>query len=285
MTTFHTIRTLLATGILFTFSLNAPASANGTEARFVPESRAVPGGVVVVPINIDQPEPPIVMFNNQRALVFKTDKGWQALVGIPLSTQPGNVFVRLPEGPPIYFPIAEKNYESQYITLPTQKHVDPSPADLARYDHERELSQAALTQWSESLTPLVKPLQWPVDGRISASFGLRRFYNDQPRQPHSGIDIAAPAGTPVFAPAAGRVVETGNFFFNGNTVFLDHGFGLITMYCHLDTIIVEKGQEIAGGAKIGTVGATGRVTGPHLHWSVAINGAMVDPMLLSAPRK
>ena len=119
----------------------------------------------------------------------------------------------------------------------------------------------------------------PVEGIQTGSFGRRRVFNGQWRQPHSGMDIAAETGTPVRAPSAGRVIELGDFFFSGNLVYIDHGQGMISLFAHLSEIDVALGDQVEKGQIIGKVGATGRVTGPHLHWSLGLNGAWIDPAL------
>jgi murein DD-endopeptidase MepM/ murein hydrolase activator NlpD len=136
------------------------------------------------------------------------------------------------------------------------------------------------TQYVRYSDPVSSPLPFlqPVAGPLSSSFGRRRVLNGEPRSPHSGLDIAANTGTPIQAPAAGVVTLTGDFYFNGNTVFVDHGHGLISMMCHLSRIDVTEDQTVSRGDILGLVGATGRVTGPHLHWSVSMNGNRVDPV-------
>jgi murein DD-endopeptidase MepM/ murein hydrolase activator NlpD len=157
--------------------------------------------------------------------------------------------------------------------------VSPKPAQLERIARERKIIDTALGTFRDQPIDNVT-LASPVTGPRSSSFGLRRFYNDEPRSPHKGMDIAAPQGTDITAPRDGLVSATGDFFFNGNTVILDHGQGLITMYCHLQRIDVEDGETLDAGTLLGTVGSTGRVTGPHLHFGVYLNGTAVDPALL-----
>ncbi|HLA40699.1 MAG TPA: M23 family metallopeptidase, partial [Candidatus Glassbacteria bacterium] len=172
-------------------------------------------------------------------------------------------------------------YQESRITIIDERKVTPLPMDMGRINRETRLIQAAKATWSEKADPSLLLTQ-PVAGVYSSSYGLRRFFNEQPRNPHSGLDIAAPEGTPVKAAGPGKVVMTGEYFFNGNTIFIDHGQGLLTMYCHLRKIAVQPGQDIAVGQIIGAVGQTGRVTAAHLHWSVILNGTMVDPELFIA---
>jgi murein DD-endopeptidase MepM/ murein hydrolase activator NlpD len=170
-----------------------------------------------------------------------------------------------------------KQYAEQHLKVPQAK-VDLSPEDLARYERERA-HQANVIATHSATWPEAWWMVQPTPGPLSSSFGKRRFFNGQARNPHSGLDIAAEIGTPVVAAAAGRVIDTGDYFFNGHTVWVDHGAGLLTMYCHLSAIDVKTGEAVAAGQRIGAVGATGRVTGAHLHWSVSLNRTMVDPAL------
>jgi murein DD-endopeptidase MepM/ murein hydrolase activator NlpD len=208
---------------------------------------------------------------------------WVAVIGIPLDAKPGPADATLErtdgtEGESLEFEIATKQYAEQHLQVQNERHVNPSRADLERIEAETVRIDNALGYFDEQREPELA-MNAPVPGRRSSSFGMRRFFNGEARRPHSGMDLAAPAGTPIRNPAAGRVVETGNFFFNGNTVFVDHGQGVVTMYCHLSRIDVMPGDEVAEGDILGLVGATGRVTGAHLHWGVSVNRALVDPAL------
>lgn len=254
----------------------------------LPEAEPVPGGIAVIAVGPAKQPAPRAYFDGQRVLVMRDGDSWQAVVGLPLSLQPGmqRIFVggdQAAGGRAIEFQVGAKQYEEQHLTLANKRQVDPEPRDLRRIERESKILKRAFTTWSER-RPASLSFGLPAEGRLSSSFGLKRFFNEQPRQPHSGLDIAGPVGTPVVAPAPGVVIATGNFFFNGRTVLIDHGQGLISMYNHLSRIKVKKGVRVKRGAQIGLRGKTGRVTGPHLHWTISLNDARVDPMLfLPAP--
>ena len=255
-------------------------AARSAAAMDLPHESSVPGGVKVIRLDAMGEVPPYVDADGHRALVVQDGAAWVAVVGIPLAAPLGamQVTVRDAAGThEIEFAVADKRYASQSLKV-APRQVDLSANDLARVKRERAILERDLNHWSE---PPPATLRWPqpVPGVRSSSFGMRRVFNGESRSPHSGMDIAAPVGTPVLLPVAGTVLETGDYFFTGNTVLIDHGRGLISMYCHLSAIDVRAGERIAAGTRIGAVGMTGRATGPHLHWALSLNRAWVDPEL------
>ena len=261
------------------------APAVSSQSFIAPRVAAVPGGVVTFQLPGRPDEKPVVTYASRPALVAWQQSSWLAIVGIPLDTEPGEHHVRVQQPGAnereLTFKVAAKQYAVQQLKVPPSQ-VNLSPEDEARVARETEKVRGALEAFTPDAPPTLRLTQ-PVPGRRSSSFGLRRMFNGEARKPHSGMDIAAPTGTPIKAPLAGRVIDVGSYFFNGNNVIIDHGQGLVTMYCHLSKVGVEVGQELKAGDVLGQVGATGRVTGPHLHWGVALNGAMVDPALFLAP--
>lgn len=246
-----------------------------------PRASQVPGGVAWLPLG-PAPQRPLAFAGELPLLVLGDAAGWTALLGIALSAPPGeaNITVQAADGSrrDIAYTIAAKRYSEQHLKV-EPRTVDLSPEDLARYERERAHQDLVMATFSEPLPQGPLRMRVPVPGRRSSSFGLRRVFNGQPRNPHSGMDIAAATGTPVLAPLPARVIDTGDYFFNGNTVWLDHGGGLLCMMCHLSAIDVKPGDTLKTGERLGAVGATGRVTGPHLHWGVMLNRTMVDPAL------
>lgn len=251
-------------------------------AGALPQALNAPGGVVHIPLGATVDHlPPQVYFNNHRALVTQDGQQWLALVGMPLDATIGQHHVTVKKGQgttTLPFNIVYKQYPEQYLTIQNKRMVNPNAEDMRRINADLKLINKAIGTWTEQAEVDTHFIA-PVDGRISGVFGSRRFFNKQPKNPHSGLDIAAPAGTSIKAPAKATVISTGNYYYNGNCVFLDHGQGLISAYFHMTDIHVQAGQHVNQGDELGTVGATGRVTGPHLHWNIYMNSTKVDPAL------
>ena len=250
----------------------------------LPQHNPVPGGIAVIPVPLSTST---VLFENRQVMLLSSQKGKYAVVGISLKTRPGDYPLELTHKTAsdtdehqsmLSFQVGAKEYRVQRLTIENKRKVNPYKEDMDRIIREHNEMNKAFKSFENLAQPAVD-FVLPAEGPISSPFGLKRILNDQPRNPHSGLDIAAPTGTPIHAPAAGRVTAVGNYFFNGNTVLLDHGQGLISMYCHMSETTVAVGDALSPGDLIGKVGKTGRVTGPHLHWSVSLNNARVDPNL------
>ena len=262
----------------------APAATSpAADSDVWPRAQPVPGGVARLSLGPAATRPE-AFAGDVPLLVVGDAREWTAVVGITLAAAPGpaHITVRAPGGGTRQVPyrIAPKRYSEQHLKV-SPRTVDLSPEDQARFERERAHQREVMATFSEPVPEVLASLrmQVPTPGRRSSSFGLRRVFNGQARNPHSGMDIAAPTGTPVVAPLPGRVIDTGDYFFNGQTVWLDHGAGLLTMVCHLSRIGVQPGDVLRTGEPLGAVGATGRATGPHLHWGVMLNRTMVDPAL------
>ena len=247
-----------------------------------PRQSLVPGGIAIIPL--EPGDHGGYRFRKKPVLVASIDGKTSALVGLPLSLAVGEHFIEKRDSSKVsrkYFEVGPKQYSTQHIEIKDKRKVNPYASDMERILAEKKRKQKARNHYSTGAVDV--DFLTPLQGRSTGSFGRRRVFNGQPRNPHSGMDIAAPTGTPILAPSDGTVIELGDFFFSGNLVYIDHGQGLISLFAHLSEIDVELGERVKKGQVIGKVGATGRVTGPHLHWSLGLNGAWIDPALFIAP--
>ncbi|MEG0001843.1 MAG: peptidoglycan DD-metalloendopeptidase family protein [Comamonas sp.] len=269
------------TALQATLCALASPAAFAAPAKFDiwPHESRVPGGVARLSLG-PAAQRPKVKAGDFPVLVAGDMIEWTAIVGIPLSAAPGVHRVQVDAGEGLQsleYRVRDKRYQEQHLKV-SPKTVDLAPEDLARHERERAHQQQVMALFTAQRSEDLR-MRVPVPGRRSSSFGLRRVFNGQSRNPHSGMDIAAAKGTPVVAPLPGKVVDVGDYFFNGGTVWLDHGAGLLSMYCHLSRTDAKLGDVLATGDAFAAVGATGRVTGPHLHWGVMLNQTMVDPAL------
>jgi murein DD-endopeptidase MepM/ murein hydrolase activator NlpD len=212
---------------------------------------------------------------------------WRVLVGIDLETAPGTYPVTIDAGPER--PAARTTYSLvvHAKSFPTRKltvdeaFVNP-PASAGERIARDSARLAEIWTHSASAQLWLGPFIRPVPNDANSAFGTRSVYNGQPRSPHSGADFLSPAGTPITSPNGGQIVLADDLYYTGNTIVIDHGLGLFSLFAHLEKINVREGQRVATGDVLGLVGATGRVTGPHLHWMVRVGGARVDPLSLLA---
>lgn len=257
------------------FSANTYATGN-----ILPENHSVNGGVTIIPIDIKQK--PEAYYENKKIAVIPSPQPnqWLFVVGIPLDKEQPiqNVMMTKPSKMSIPFHVTDKFYAIQNLTITDTRLVNPPPEDKQRIDNEAKDMAALYSQFTPN-DPFAEGFKAPSHGPITSLFGLKRFYNKQPWPPHSGLDIGAPENSPVHVIAKGNVVSTSDYFLTGNTVIVDHGMGVFSLYAHLNRIDVKVGDQIQQGQQIGIVGKTGRATGPHLHWSMVMNQTLVDPLL------
>ena len=247
-----------------------------------------PGEVVVLSISPRSPSGSVrVQAFGKELIAYEDGDRWRAIIGIDLGTKPGNYPVHVESGVPgglahatYELRVEPKTFRTRRLTV-DEAFVTPPASEVPRI--EREAAMLAATYNASSAMRLwTMPFARPVPHEANSAFGTRSILNGKRRSDHGGADFLSPAGTPVGAPNGGRVVLAQNLYFSGNTVVIDHGLGVVSMLAHLSRIDVQPGDLVKAGQPLGLVGATGRVTGPHLHWAVRVNNARVDPLSLLA---
>jgi murein DD-endopeptidase MepM/ murein hydrolase activator NlpD len=265
----------------------ASASTAATSTTGLPRESRVPGGVALVPVaRADEPKP-VVTRDGASVWTVKRGASWISVVGLPLSTTPGEHSVsvtRNAEAQSVAFTVADKRYPVQHVTLKDNAMVEPPPEVIARIESESAHLKTVRSKWREDAATNAS-FTLPAKGRLSGRFGGSRVLNGKPRAPHAGLDVAIGTGTPVLSPSDGVVLDIGEYYFCGKAIFIDHGNGLLSLFCHLSEHTAKVGDSVRKGQAVARSGATGRASGPHLHWSVYLNGVSVEPELFVTIKK
>lgn len=274
---------------LFVASILATMLAAPDGLRISGASRSMqPGELVVLTIGgLERSDTVrVTAFGRDIAVYAAGDRERHALVGIDLDVKPGRYRVTIevagsrPRRATYDLVVRPRTFRTRRLTV-DEAFVTPPASEEERIAREARLLQSV---WASPAGDRrwTGPFLRPVPQEANSAFGTRSIFNGKPRAPHGGADFLSPPGTPVRAPNAGRIAIARNLYFTGNTVVIDHGVGLFSMLAHLSAIDVHEGEMVEAGRIVGTVGATGRVTGPHLHWAVRAGGARVDPLALLA---
>lgn len=265
--------------LILLFCLSMPAHT-------FPSNSLRPGGIAIISVLAASQPKPFVSYKSSPVALLKGQQNWLAIVGIALNSKSGTHQISIKDA---YgktsikrFNVKAHKYKTQHLTIKNKNKVNPNKKSVKRIEREYLLKQKLKKTFSTK-PPRVNFIK-PVAGRDSGRFGLRRILNKQKRQPHSGMDIAATEGRKVKSAESGRVIFVGDLFFTGKVIYVDHGSGLISLYAHLSKVHVTQGQLVKRGDIIARVGKTGRVTGAHLHWSVYLNGNVIDPALFLAEK-
>jgi murein DD-endopeptidase MepM/ murein hydrolase activator NlpD len=270
-------RGLVELGLVVAIVVMAEAAEAAPRVSVDPPAVAV-GGIAVVRTD---PSATGGSFDGQPLWFFRVGDASVAVLGVDLDHHSGRYPIEVTGGGwkgRADLEVLDKRFPEERLTVP-KTYTEPDPKTLARIIREQRLLAAL---WTKS----DRERHWrgafvrPTDGPAGSPFGLRRFFNGEPRSPHAGIDFRSPEGTPVAASNRGRVVLARDLFFTGNTVVIDHGCGLFTLYVHLSKLAVKTGERVDKGETIGEVGMTGRATGPHLHFAARVGEARIDPALL-----
>ena len=281
------VRQWLSSTVCCSVATAASWSMAATAVDRLPRESRVPGGVALVTVARGDEPKPVVTRDGANVWAAKRGESWIAVVGLPLSTEPGEQSVsviRNGVAQAISFAVQNKRYPVQHVNLKDNAMVEPPPEVIARIETESAHIKTVRSNWRESAFTDAS-FALPAKGRLSGRFGGSRVLNGKPRAPHAGLDVAVGTGTPVLSPGAGIVLDVGSYYFCGNAMFIDHGNGLISMFCHLSEYVRKVGDSVSKGQVVARSGATGRASGPHLHWSVYLNGVSVEPELFVTLKK